>query len=209
MIKTIETLQKEIEYLKNKEKQVEDEHTFLYKNNLGTLRNNHKLFPSGYEYKILRTNLEKNLEFYIALEKEGIDIDKTYPFMDNIFLDFWDSNGHLNAYFTLKDDSWFYDNFIDSHSGLSEWINDLINEEYELFSGNSSYCHAFGTMGLKDIFTYIEDKEYKNPIDKKVRLVKNLIEFTKEDGNYKDIRKAVVEMLEFRFNKMKEVIVDE
>ena len=209
MIKTIETLQKKIEYLKNKEKQAEEEHTFLYENDLEELRNHYNLFPSGYEYKNLRTNLEKSLEFYITLEKEGIDIDKTYPFMDNIFLDFWDSNGHLNTYFTLNDDSWFYDNFIDSHSGLSEWINDLINEEYELFSGNSSYCHAFGTMGLKDIFTYIEDKEYKNPIDKKVRLIKNLIEFTKEDGNYKDIRKAVVEMLEFRFNKMKEVIVDE
>ena len=54
MNKTIETLQKEIEYLKNKEKQAEEEHTFLYKNDLGELINHHNLFPSSYEYKNFR-----------------------------------------------------------------------------------------------------------------------------------------------------------
>lgn len=64
-------------------------------------------------------------------------------------------------------------------------------------------------MSMKEIFNIIEDKEHKIDIDRKVTLVKNLIEFTKENGQFKDIRKSVVEMLEFRFNKMKENIEDD
>lgn len=209
MSKTIEMLEKEIEYLKNKEEQVYEEETLLYKSKFDDLRDNGELFPSKYKYETLRKNLERSLEFYIALEKEGIDIDKTYYLTDNIYLTFWHNRGCLFGHFNIKDDGWLYDNFINSWSGINEWINDLIDEEYSLFSGNSRYCYAWGTMSMKDIFSVIEDKEHKIDIDRKVKLVKNLIEFTKEDGQFKDVRKSVVEMIEFRFNKMKESIEDE
>lgn len=207
MNKTIEKLEKEIEYLKVKEKQVDEEETLLYKNGLEDLRDN-ELFPYDYKYKDLRKKLERSLEFYTALEKEGIDIDKTYLLTDNIYLSFWHNRGCLFGHFNIESDGWIYDNFINSWSGINEWINDLINQEYELFSGNSAYCHAWDTMSMKDIFRVIEDKEHKIDIDRKVKLVKNLVEFTKEDGQFKEIRKNVIEMLEFRFNKMKESIED-
>ena len=203
MNKTIEKLQKEIEYLKTKQKQVEEENQLLYKSGFEDLRDN-QLFQDDYKYKYLRQELERSLEFYIALEKEGVDIDKQYFLTDDIYLSFWHNRGCLFCNFNIKDDGWIYDNFINSWSGINEWINDLINEEYSLFSGNSSYCHAWGTMSMKEIFSVIKDKDHKIDIDRKVKLVKNLIEFTKEDGQFKDIRKSVVEMLEFRFNKMKE-----
>jgi hypothetical protein len=208
MNKTIEKLEKEIEYLKTKQEQVKEENQLLYKNGFEDLRDN-QLFQDNYKYKHLREELERNLEFYVALEKEGIDIDKQYFLTDNIYLSFWHNNGCLFTSFGIKDGGWIYDNFINSWSGINEWINDLINEEYSLFSGNSSYCHAWNTMSMKEIFNIIEDKEHKIDIDRKVKLVKNLIEFTKENGQFKDIRKSVVEMLEFRFNKMKENIEDD
>lgn len=208
MNKTIEKLQKEIEYLKAKQEQVKEENQLLYKSKFDDLRES-QLFPDDYKYRLLKEELERSLEFYIALEKEEIDIDRTYFLTNNIYLTFWHSRGCLIAHFNIEDDGWLYDNFINSWSGINEWINDLINEEYSLFSGNSSYCHAFGTMDLKDIFRIIEDKEHKIDIDRKVKLVKNLIEFTKEDGQFKEIRKSVVEMLEFRFKKMKESIEDD
>lgn len=208
MNKTIERLQKEIEYLKTKEEQVKEEHNLLYESGFEDLRYS-QLFPDDYQYKYLRKEIERSLEFYIALEKEGIDIDKQYSLTDNIYLSFWHSRNCLFVSFCIKDNVWIYDNFINSWSGINEWINDLINEEYSLFSGNSSYCHAFGTVSMKEIFSVIEDKEHKIDTDRKVKLVKNLIEFTKEDGQYKEIRKSVVEMIEFKFKKMKESIEDE
>ena len=208
MNKTIETLQKEIEYLKTKEEQIKEEQNFLYENQFDDLREN-QLFPDDYRYRYLKEELERSLKFYVALEKEGIDIDKKYHLTDNTYLSFWHSGGRLFVHFNIKDGGWIYDNFINSWSGINEWINDLINEEYSLFSGNSSYCHAWNTMSMKEIFSVIEDKDHKIDIDRKVKLVKNLIEFIKEDGQFKDIRKSVVEMLEFRFNKMKSMIEKE
>lgn len=205
MNKTIEKLQKEIEYLKTKQKQVEEENQLLYKSGFEDLRDN-QLFQDDYKYKYLRQELERSLEFYIALEKEGVDIDKQYFLTDDIYLSFWHNRGCLFCNFKIKDGDWIYDNFINSWSGINEWINDLINEEYSLFSGNSSYCYAFGTTSMKELFDIVKDKEHKVDINRKVKLVKNLIEFTKEDGRFKVIRKPVVEMLEFRFNKMKENI---
>ena len=209
--KTINLLKQEIEYLKNKETQAKEEQQFLYDNKFEDFRlfGYSSLFPSDYQYRQAREKLEQSLSFYTALTEEGIDLETDYPFMDNVKLSLWNQNGHLKCYFFLEDDSWFYDNYISSHSGLNEWLNDLIDSEYELFSGNSAYCHAFGTAGLKDMFKYIEDTDYKHSTSKKVQVVKDLVEFTKEDGVYADIRKAVVDMLEFRFNKMKEVLRDE
>lgn len=208
MNKTIEKLQKEIEYLKAKQKQVVEETQFLYESGFEDLRNS-QLFQNNYRYRCLRQELERSLEFYIALEKEGINIDKQYFLTEDIYLSFWHSGGCLFGNFRIKDGSWIYDNFINSWSGVNEWINELINEEYSLFSGNSSYCHAWNTMDMKEIFSIIEDKEHKNHINKKVELVKNLVEFTKEDGQFKKIRKIVVEMLEFKLKKMKESIEED
>lgn len=209
--KTINLLKQEIDYLKIKEKQADEEQQFLYDSKFDDLRlfGYSELFTKDYEYKQAREKLEKSLNFYTALTEAGIDLETDYPFMDNVKLSIWNQNGRLKCYFFLEDDSWFYDNYISSHSGLNEWLNDLIDSEYELFSGNSGYCHAFGTAGLKDMFKYVEDTEYRYPTSKKVQVVKDLVEFTKENGAYADIRKAVVDMIEFRFNKMKELLQDD
>lgn len=102
MNKTIEKLEKEIEYLKTKQEQVKEENQLLYKNGFEDLRDN-QLFQDNYKYKYLREELERNLEFYIALEKEGIDIDKQYFLTDNIYLSFWHNNGCLFTSFGIKD----------------------------------------------------------------------------------------------------------
>lgn len=205
MNKTIETLQKEIEYLTKKEEQAEEEYNMFYKNGLNDLMHN-ELFPNKYAYESLRKNTEKTLEFYTILEKEGIDINKEYYLTDDIYLYFYLNGKSLSATFNIKNKGWIYYNYINSWSGINEWLNDLINEEYTLLSGNSSYCHAWNTTSIKEIFDIVEDKENKIDINTRIEMIKNLIEFTKKDGKFEDVRKNVVEMIEFRLAKMKEMI---
>ena len=132
------------------------------------------------------------------LSNKGIDTKKQYYLFDDIYLSISD----LSPYFYIEGGQWIYDNYINSWSGINEWITDLIDQEYSLFSGNSPYCHAFDTMSMKEIFNYIKNE--KNPNDKKLTLIENLIEFTKENGKYKDIHEQVVKSIKFKLNMMKE-----
>ena len=207
--KFTEILKEEIEYLKRKEEEADKEQQYLYDKRFEDLRQAGSLFVNDYDYRIYRNLLERNLEFYTKLTEANIDLEKPYMLTDNIMLKFSTWSGHLQAYFYLKDDSWLYDNFIDSHSGLNEWITDLINDEHALFSGNSRYCHAFRTCELKHSFDYIYDKENKYSTSLKVQEVQGLIDFVEGNGDYAKLKQAVVEMLEFRFQKMKECLTNE
>lgn len=143
------------------------------------------------------------------LEQEGIDITKKYFITDNIYLSIDLFADDLSFYIFLEDDSWLYDNYIDSHSGLNEWIFNLINDEYALFSGNSQYCYAFGTHDLKDYQIIIENKREnyyssrKYKADEVVKVIKNLINyFTNEDNKVKNI---IIDEINHKFTNMKKL----
>lgn len=151
----------------------------------------------------LKTVLEK-------LEQEKIDITKKYFITDNIYLSISLFADELNFYIYLEDDSWFYDNYIDSHSGLNEWIFNLINDEYALFSGNSQYCYAFGTHDLNDYQRIIKNKRenyYSNrkyKADDVVKAIKNLINyFTNEDNK---VRNIIIDEINHKITNMKKLM---
>lgn len=150
-----------------------------------------------------KEELESKLKLYQMLSDKGIDTDIRYYLTDNIYLSLSD----LRPYFHMTGDSWIYNNYINSWSGINEWITDLIDSEYSLFSGNSPYCHAFNTMTIKEIFGVIENEKADN--SKKVTLIENLVEFTKKNGKFKEIHNQVVKAVDFKLNMMKEGLGDE
>lgn len=193
----IEILKGEISFLEMKMKEAEELDNSLYRNGFKDIRS---FFKQDYEFRPIINKLEKQLELYQMLTEKGIDTNEEYYLYDDIYLSIKD----LSPYFYIENGNWIYDNYINSWSGINEWITDLIDQEYSLFSGNSPYCHAFNTMSMKEIFKYIENES--NPNDKKLTLIENLIEFTKENGKYKDIHEQVVKSIKFKLNMMKNLI---
>lgn len=195
----IELLKKEINLLETKADEAEELGNILFRNKYEDIRNLN-LFKSSYEIKEAKNELEKKLELYQLLTEKGIDTNKRYYLFDDIYLSIHD----LRPYFYMEGGEWIYENYINSWSGINEWITELINQEYSLFSGNSPYCHAFGTNDIKDIFRQIENTKTKNT--SKVALIENLIEFTKEDGKFQDIHEQVVKAIKYKLIMMKEGI---
>lgn len=198
--KQIELLINEIDFLERKMNEADELHDNLYRNRYEEIRN---VFMKSYEIRGIKEKLEKKLELYQMLTEKGIDTNKKYYLVDDIYL----SVSDLRPYFYIEDGQWIYDNYINSWSGMNEWITELINQEYSLFSGNSSYCHAFDTMDIKDIFRCIEDEKVKNST--KLELIENLVEFTKEDGKFQSIHDKVVKSIKFKLDMMKEYIENE
>lgn len=153
--KEIELLKNEIEFLEMKINELEEMEKSLYRNSYEHIRG---VFKHPYELKQVKEKLEKQLELYEMLTNKGINTNKKYYLYDDIYL----SIGDLKPYFYIEGGNWIYDYYINSWSGMNEWITNLIDEEYSLFSGNSPYCHAFGTMGIKDIFEEIENDKSNN-----------------------------------------------
>lgn len=195
--KQIELLKNEIDFLERKMNEADEVRESLYRNQFEELTS---LYKSSYEIRIVKEKLEKKLELYQMLTEKGIDTNKKYYLVDDIYL----SVSDLRPYFYIEDGQWIYNDYINSWSGMNEWITELINQEYSLFSGNSPYCHAFNTMDINDIFGCIENEEVKN--SRKLELIENLIEFTKEDGKFKEIHDAVVRMIKFKLSMMKEYL---
>ncbi len=59
-------------------------------------------------------------------------------------------------------------------------------------------------MSMSEIFRYIENEE--KPNETKLALIESLVEFTKEDGKFKDIHDSVVKSIKFKLDMMKENI---
>lgn len=196
----INLLKNEIKFLETKMKEADELDRSLYRNGFKHIRGS---FKNSYEFRPEIERLKKQLELYQMLTERGIDTNEEYYLYDDIYLSIKD----LKPYFYIENGNWIYDNYINSWSGINEWITDLIDQEYSLFSGNSPYCHAFNTMSMKEIFKYIENES--NPSDKKLTLIENLIEFTKENGKYKDIHDSVVKSIKFKLDMMKENIEKE
>lgn len=195
--KQIELLENEIDFLERKMNEADELQDSLYRNNYEEIRN---VFMNSYEIRGVKEKLEKKLELYQMLTEKGIDTNKKYYLVDDIYF----SVSDLRPYFYIEDGQWIYNDYINSWSGMNEWITELINQEYSLFSGNSPYCHAFNTMDIEDIFRCIENEEVKN--SRKLELIEKLIEFTKEDGKFKEIHDVVVRMIKFKLSMMKEYL---
>ena len=193
----IELLKNEIEFLERKMNEADELGKSLYRNKFEELRS---LFKSSYEIEKVKEKLEKKLELYQMITEKGIDTNKNYYLLEGIYLSF----DNLEPYFYIEGGGWIYDNYINSWSGMNEWINDLIDQEYSLFSGNSPYCHAFNTMSMSEIFSYIKNEE--KPNETKLSLIENLVEFTKEDGKFQSIHNKVVKSIKFKLDMMKENI---
>ena len=140
-----------------------------------------------------------------------IDLNKQYFITDDIYLQIMLWNNTVTFYFFIENDSWIYENYISSYMGINEWIFNLIKEEYDLFSGNSSYNYAFGTTTLNDYLKKIENvstEKYSNERpytpDQVVKAIKNLIEFFTDEKN--KTRNIIIDEINHKLENMKKLI---
>ena len=206
----INKIEKKINLLNEYANYLEEKHNEAYK--IDCLYAD-DLIPKNYEIEYKIKDYEYLKEVLEKLEEENIDITKKYFITENIYLSVFVWGKDLTFHFYIDDDSWLYDNFISSHSGINEWIQELIEQEYDLFSGNSSYNYAFGTCTLKDYRRIIENKKEKYYDKKKYsveQVVKNIIELIKyfTDENNK-IRNIIIDEINHKFSKMKKLIEDD
>lgn len=207
----------EIKKIENKIKDVKEIYDYLERKHKDIYNTygygNEKYTDNNLRYYL--EDLEYLKELYNKLNEENIDITKKYYIMHNIYLSFFIWNEELTFYIYLENDSWLYENYIDSHSGLNEWIFNLINDEYSLFSGNSNYCHAFGTCDLKGYQRIIENKrkdsnyndcyygQRKYSSDAVVKAIKNLIDyFTDENSKTRNI---IIDEITHKLENMKKL----
>lgn len=212
MEEDIKNIEKQIGYMKGLYENIEMEQKDAYK-------------ILGYDYKRIVPYLDNDelkykikdyeyvKEIIIKLDEKGIDINKKYFITDNIYLSIFRYGNSFTFGFYVEDDSWLYDNYISSHSGINEWIFNLIKEEYDLFSGNSSYNHAFGTCTLNDYLRIIENKKEKYYTDRKYSVeqvaknVENLINYFTDENN--KTRNIIIEEINHKLNNMKKLIGEE
>lgn len=200
----IEKVDKALKYANEYKEYLEDNHKAIYKD---CGYEYESIIPSDYEARKTIKELEYLKEVLTKLDEENINLKDKYFITDNIYLSIFLWNNKITFMFCLENDSWLYENYIDSHSGITEWLNDFINELYELYSGNSRYCNAFGTCSLKGYRRIIENEnkdeyssEKRYSVEQVVKNIKNLIEYFTDEKN--EIRNAIIEDIEQRFNKL-------
>lgn len=211
MNEEIEKLEKQIEYIKK-----------IYDFIISEKDNAYKIL--GYDYKQKMPifdyyELEHRIkdyeylkEVFIELKKENIDITKKYFITDNIYLSIFLWGDTITFHFYIDNDSWFYENYISSHSGINEWIDKLVCEEYDLFSGNSSYNYAFGTVtmnGYRNIIENKKEKFYSNrkyKVEDVVKAIKSLIEYFTNEQN--ETRNVIIEEITHKIENMKKLVKD-
>lgn len=209
MKEEIKNIEEQISYMKGVYESVENEQHNAYK-------------ILGYDYKRTVPCLDNNelgytikdyeylKEILIKLDEKGIDISKKYYITDNIYLSVFRCENSFTFHFYVDDDGWLYENYISSHSGINEWIFNLIKEEYNLFSGNSSYNYAFGTCTLSDYLRTIENKKEKYYYDRKysieqvVKNIENLINYFTDENN--KTRNMIIDEINHKLNNMKKLI---
>lgn len=212
MKEEIKNIEKQIGYMKelyeNIKKEQENAYKILgydYKSIVPCLEN--------YELKYRIKDYEYVKELLTKLDEKEIDITKKYFITNNIYLSIFRSANSFTFGFYVEDDSWIYNNYICSHSGINEWIFNLIKEEYDLFSGNSSYNYAFGTCTLNDYLRIIENKKEKYYSDRKysvdqvVNNIENLINYFIDENN--KTRNMIIDEINHKLNNMKKLIGEE
>ena len=204
--KEIEKLEKKIELAKECAEYLDKKHKESYALDYSAF------IPDGYNMKKKIKDFEYLKEVLTILTEKGIDVEKKYEIIDNVYLSI-NVDGDISFYTYIEDDSWLYDNYIGSHSGINEWLFNTIADSYDLYSGNSSYNYAFGTMTLRGYMKYIENKpkdEYSDrphTAEQIADAVEKLIEFFTDEEN--QTRNAIVKDLEFKFNTMKQLVTTE
>lgn len=209
MKEEIKNIEKQIGYMKKLYENIESEQKDAYKilgydyKSIVPCLNNYEL-----EYRI--KDYEYVKEILTKLDEKGIDITKKYFITDNIYLSIFRWNNSFTFGFYVKDDNWIYNNYICSHSGIDKWIFNLIKEEYDLFSGNSSYNYAFGTCTLNDYLRIIENKKEKYYSDRKysadqvINNIENLINYFTDENN--KTRNMIIDEINHKLNNMKKLI---
>lgn len=179
----------------------------------------HKL---GYEYEHLipkKYDIEDKIKDYEyikevlqRLNEEKIDLSKKYFITNNIYLCIMQWGTNFSFSFYIENDSWLYENYINSHSGINEWIFNLIKQEYDLFSGNSSYSYAFGTTTMNDYLRIIENVNtekygYKRPYsaEQVVTAIKSLIEYFTDENNR--TRNIIIDEINHKLENMKKLMI--
>lgn len=198
--KEITMLEKKIELAKEYAEYLDKKHKESYK--IGLL---YDFIPRAYDVKDKIEDYEYQKDVLTKLAEKGIDVNKEYYIMDNVYLSL-NVSGNISFYTYLEDDSWVYYNYISSHSGINEWLFNTVADAYDLYSGTSS----LGTTTLRGRLRYIENKpenEYSDrpyTAEQIADAIEKLIKFFTDENNV--IRNAIVKELEFKFNLMKELI---
>lgn len=212
MKEEIKNIEKQINYMKGLYENIETEQKDAYK----ILGYDYKsIVPclNNYELKYRIKDYEYVKKILTKLDEKGIDITKKYFITDNIYLSIFRWDNSFTFSFYVEDVSWIYNNYISSHTGINEWIFNLIKEEYDLFSGNSSYNYAFGTCTLNDYLRIIENKKEKYYYDRKysveqvVKNIENLINYFTDENN--KTRNMIIEEINHKLNNMKKLIGDD
>ena len=207
MLEEIEKVDKKISLLREYYDYLEVKHKEAYEIDY---LNYNSLIPRSYETEYKIHDLEYIKDVLKKLVENDIDITKKYFITDNIYLKVFLWRDNFTFYFYVENDGWIYDNYISSHSGINEWITKLIEDEYDLFSGNSSYNYAFGCCTLRDYKFRIENKkendysDRKYSSDKVVEAIKELIKFFANENN--KTRNVIVEEVNRKLDNMKKLI---
>lgn len=207
MLEEIEKVEKKISLLREYYDYLEVKHKEAYR--LDCLYCN-SLIPSNSEVGYKIKDLEYIKEVLKKLVENDIDITKEYFITDNIYLQVFLWGDNFTFYFYVENDGWIYDNYISSHSGINEWIDKLIKDEYDLFSSNSGYNHAFGCFTLDDYKMSIENKRNNYYSDRKYSsdtvagYIKELINFFTDENN--KTRNVIVEEVNRKLDNMKKLI---
>ena len=212
MKEEIRNIAKQINYMKTLYEGIETEQKYAYKV-LGYDYKSIVPYLDNYELECRIKDYEYIKEVLVELNEKGIDITKKYFITDNIYLSVFRRNNSLTFYFCVEDDSWIYEHFISSHSGIDKWIFNLIKEEYDLFSGNSSYNYAFGTCTLNDYLRIIENKKEKYYNDRKysveevVKNIENLINYFTDENN--KTRNIIIDEINHKLENMEKLISED
>lgn len=207
MLEEIEKVEKKISLLREYYDYLEVKHKEAYK--IDCLYCD-SLIPSNSKVGYKIKDLEYIKDVLKKLVENDIDITKEYFIPDNIYLKVFLWGDNFTFYFYVENDGWICDNYISSHSGINEWITKLIEDEYDLFSGNSSYNYAFGCCTLRDYKFRIENKKENDYYDRKyssdkvVEAIKELIKFFTNENN--KTRNVIVEEVNRKLDNMKKLI---
>ena len=200
--------EKEIEKLEKKIKLAKECAEYLDKKHEESYEIDYSAFiPNGYDLKKQVKDYEYLKEVLTILTEKGIDVEKKYKIMGDIYLSIA-AREDMSFYFSIENYSWIYGNYISSVSGINEWLYNIIADAYNLYSGNSDYSYVFNTVSLNQFRTCIENYKKDNRSDRPYAAVQvactieNLIKFFTDENNV--VRNAIVKELEF--NLMKELI---
>lgn len=164
--------------------------------------------PNDYDINKKIKDLEYLKEVLTRLTEKGININKEYKIMENIYLSI-NVDSNISFYIYVNNDCYLYNNFIKSHSGINEWIFNTIADLYDLYSGNSDYNYALGTVSLRGYKTYIENKpkdqfsDRPHTAEQVADVIEYLINILTDKNN--KVTNAIIKDLKFKFKIMKKL----